>query len=475
MEKFYKKIEETTKEYLKNKNKKYRKEFSQFFTSNSIAELMASKIEIDSSKKEISLLEPSAGLGALIYSSVLRLKVLDIKKIEITAVEYDFEVCKILENNLHYLKTELKNEVDIRYKVINANFLELFGEKWEEKQLKLGLMNNKNGEFDIIVSNPPFKKLGKDSKENKYFYNFIIGQPNIYHLFIALSLKLLKECGQYIVISPKNYLGGKYTEKLREFLFNNYSVVYLHLFDERNKIFGNEVLQEISIAKIVNEYKENIEITYNEERSSNFYIQIKKILSPSTYTLLFPRNKEDIELLNENIKEWKSLKEQNLKFNIGKIVQFRVNEEDKGSKKYIFERQEVPLLISNHVKRNEINYQEIGNNVKEKIVTIRLNDRTIKKLINNENYVIFRKNVDYESENFIQAALYRKDFFKAKYLAIDNNIAYINSKDGELSLKRAQAICDYLNSKKFEFYFKLINHSHTMNSYDIENMLFPIF
>ena len=95
--------------------------------------------------------------------------------------------------------------------------------------------------------------------------------------------------------------------------------------------------------------------------------------------------------------------------------------------------------------------------------------------IKNENYVILRKNVDFESENFIQAAVYKKNTLKTEYLGIDNNLAYITSADGNLSLEKAKKICSFLNSRLFKNYYKMFNNSHTINSYEINNMLFPIF
>lgn len=470
MNRFYKRIEESTQTYLNERNKECRKKFSQFFTSLPIAQLMASKLKIQ--KEEITLLEPSAGLGVLIYSSVLELKKRNVKKIKITAVEYDETLCEILKENLKFLKEELTGKIEISFEIINNNFIELYGKLWKSNETKLSQEVLKK--YDIIISNPPFKKINKSSKENIYFPKLIIGQPNIYHLFIALSLKLLNEKGQYIVISPKNYLGGSYTQNLRKFIFQEYSLVYLHLFDERKKVFGNEVLQEICVASFLKDKYEEIEISYNGDLEIPFKINISKILIPKTYRLFFPKKREDLDLLEKITKKGLKLTEQNLKFNIGKVVQFRINAEDKSSESYDNLKQQVPLLIVNHIKRNSIEYKPIGKEDKQKNISIRLNENTKSKVIKNENYVIFRKNVDYESEYFIQAVIYNKKMFKSDFIAIDNNLVYISGENG-LSIKKAYKICSYLNSKEFENYYKMINNSHTINGYEINEMRFPIF
>lgn len=470
MDRFYEKIEESTQIYLEKRNKKYRKELSQFFTPISVAELMSSQIEVEKYQEEIRILEPSAGLGILLYGCIKKLLKTNIKKIYITAIEYDKEICVLLEENLRFLKKGLKGKIKIEYEVINGNFIKLFEKYWGSNQLKI-FESKENFEYDLIISNPPFKKINKKSAENASFENFIIGQPNIYHLFIALSLKLLKTRGQYILISPKNYLGGKYTENLRKFIFSNYSLVYLHLFNERNKVFGNEVLQEICITKYVRDLNDMIKITYNDN-TEFFLVPILEILLPETFSLIFPKNMEELEFIEEISRYGKNISDQGLKFNIGKVVQFRVDSKDKSCEE--FDKNSIPLLITNHIKRNRIEYQQIKTGNKEKIVSLLLNKNTKNKLIKNENYVIFRKNVDYESEYFIQAAVYRKEFFNTEYIGIDNNLVYISDESG-LSLEKAQRICEYLNSREFESYYKMINNSHTINSYEINQMLFPIF
>lgn len=467
MEKLYKKIQDTTEEYLSLRKKEYRKKYSQFFTPLTIAKIMVSKIR-NNKLNEIKILEPAAGTGMLIYVLVLKLIKQNVKKIDITAIEMDLELHKILKDNLLYLKNELYEKgIIINFIILNTNFIEYFGENWEKNNIL------EEEKYDIIISNPPYKKINKDSKENIYFKNFIKGQPNLYHLFIALSLKLLKKNGEYIVLSPKNYLGGKYTENLRKFIFDNFSIVLLHFFTKRNEIFGNEVLQEICITKIEKKVEEKVEISYDDNEM--FRLNFNEILLKNQFGLIFPKSKSQLINLNNRIAHWKTLKEQELMVNVGKVVQFRILEIDKRKEKYEKIEDGVPLYIVNHIKRGKIDYKEVKIGEKNKNITLIKNERTKTKLIKNENYVIFRKNIDYESKTFFKAAVHKKDNIKSEYLAIDNNLGYIKGEKNTLNIEKANKICDYLNSLEFEEYYKLICHSHTINNYDLQKILFPIF
>ncbi|WP_130890984.1 Eco57I restriction-modification methylase domain-containing protein [Fusobacterium ulcerans] len=479
MEKIYEYFEKKTSNYLNSKNKEYRKTFSQFFTPKDIAKIMVKDISFYNGVTEIKILEPSAGTGILILAVIekILLEFKNIKKVYIEAIELDKELYKILEENMKYLKMNTLNKIEMNILLLNENFIELYGEVWETNDKNLfSYLNTKKEitKFDLIISNPPFKKINKNDKENKYFNDLILGQPNIYHLFIALSLKLLVPSGKYILISPKNYLGGKYTENLRKFIFNNFSLESIHLFNERNKAFGSEVLQEICIAYFINEKKDKIEISYNGKKDDSFIVNTKDIFLKNSNALIFPKNEIELKYKKKLTKGYKTLLEQGLEFKIGQIVQFRIDKEDK--KIQAFSEGEVPLLLVQHITKNNINYFPLtGNKGKGKIISLNFNEKTKRKLIKNENYVILRKNVDFESENFIQAAVYKKNTLKTEYLGIDNNLAYITSADGNLSLEKAKKICSFLNSRLFKNYYKMFNNSHTINSYEINNMLFPIF
>lgn len=463
--------------YLMSKDKNYRKNFSQFFTPNNIAEFMVEDLKLPDVLNEIKILEPSAGTGNLILSVIKKIinDFKKIRKIYIEAIELDKELCKILTSNLEFAKIELVNVIDIEFVVLNDNFINLYGENWNSKENTLFKIEEKNlKRFDLIISNPPYQKINKDSRENSYFKDLIIGQPNIYHLFIALSLKLLTNSGSYILISPKNYLGGKYTENLRRYIFNNFSLINLHLFEKRNKIFGNEVLQEVCISHFIKDKVPTVKISYNMNIEKSFIIDAKKILLETSNALLFPRKMRDLCWLDKIPSNWTTLNEQNLEFKIGQVVLFRVKEEDK--KNVFFKEGEIPLLIVHHIFKNRINYCDIiGNHNEKKVIALKYNERTKTKIIPNKNYIILRKNVDLSSKEFIQAAVYKKGDLKSSYIAIDNNLAYIEQKDGELSLARAKSICKFLNTKLFAHYYKMLNNSHTINSYEINNMLFPLF
>lgn len=122
--------------YLMSKDKNYRKNFSQFFTPNNIAEFMVEDLKLPDVLNEIKILEPSAGTGNLILSVIKKIinDFKKIRKIYIEAIELDKELCKILTSNLEFAKIELVNVIDIEFVVLNDNFINLYGENWNSKE-----------------------------------------------------------------------------------------------------------------------------------------------------------------------------------------------------------------------------------------------------------------------------------------------------------------------------------------------------
>lgn len=99
-----------TNEYIKIASKETWKRIGQFFTSKETAKFMASLIELNIKRDEISILDPGAGSGIL--SAALIQRIIDsklIKKINLTCYETDEDIVNLLEANLYWIK-ENSNE-----------------------------------------------------------------------------------------------------------------------------------------------------------------------------------------------------------------------------------------------------------------------------------------------------------------------------------------------------------------------------
>ncbi len=200
------------------------------------------------------------------------------------------------------LKKELKNKIDlIQFGMIEEslknNSDKLLKFKDEEKKKNkswfiwklefFDVFKNNNG-FDIVIGNPPYVQLQKDSGKlanelESQGYKTFTRTGDIYCIFYEKGLELLKENGIECFITSNKWLRAAYGEKLRGFL-SKYNPLMLINFCG-NKVFEsaqvdvNILLTENSKNKrntktveIHDNYKGNLEDNLNNNFVENSYI-----------------------------------------------------------------------------------------------------------------------------------------------------------------------------------------------------------
>ena len=108
-----------------------------------------------------------------------------------------------------------------------------------------GNLDMPGSRYNLVISNPPYSKIGKDDPRAVVAASVVHGQPNIYALFMAISAELLSESGRLVYIVPRSFASGPYFRRFREFFFRRVAPTAIHLFDSRKDVFKNQtVLQE---------------------------------------------------------------------------------------------------------------------------------------------------------------------------------------------------------------------------------------
>lgn len=180
------------------------------------------------SKSKIRILEPSVGFGAFIPSIISKYSD---KNIEIDVLDIDANALEILEIILRPFVTD---KVSINF--INSDFI----------------LYNPDFQYDIIIGNPPYKKL--KSEETKKYDGLVntITTKNIFAYFIEKSLSISKNLSFVI---PKSFL---YTSEFNEIrnLINKNKISKIIDFGE--KAFQGVKIETIGI--VIDLEKENNEI-----------------------------------------------------------------------------------------------------------------------------------------------------------------------------------------------------------------------
>lgn len=453
--------------YTSTVTKEHKKEEGQFFTPQEISNFMGNIAKRPSSKK-ITILDPGCGTAILTCSLIEKLVTYELNSIELVAYETDYELMPYTEQSLQYLKKWLKNiNVGFKYTLFASDFIE-----------DMAIALEKHIEtFDYIISNPPYFKLSKDDKRVKLLEHLVKGQPNIYSLFMAVSVNLLKKDGELIFIVPRSFASGQYFNSFRDYFFSNINLNFVHLFKSRSETFDRDkVLQETLILKCSNFKNDQVIISTSEgikdlKNSKVKEYDLKDIidLNSKAKILHLPTTNYEENII-QLFKSWNNnLKDFDIQISTGPVVSFRIRE-------HLFEIYQnstiflAPLFWLHNVTKMSIEWPKFISNKSQYINII---DKTKSVLLPNKNYVFLRRFSSKDDKSRLIASPYFSSINKLKFIGIENKLNYIYKINGELEINEAYGIAALLNSKVFDTYFRTFNGNVNVSSTEIRLMTFP--
>lgn len=233
------------KRYTAHKSDRHRKRLGLYLTPVTVADFMADRIKTRGTT--IRMLDPAAGAGVLCCAVVEALASRRDKpeRIELVAFEIDSGLIGPLCAVLGYLAewargrgTALAVSVECRdFVLARADALAAPGSIFPPR--------SRVGEFDVVISNPPYFKIGKADPRAAATAPVVYGQPNIYALFMAVCAALLRERGCLAFIVPRSFASGYYFRRFRSVFFGTIRPTGVHVFESRRDVFGRDgVLQE---------------------------------------------------------------------------------------------------------------------------------------------------------------------------------------------------------------------------------------
>lgn len=448
-----------TKKYEEKYDKSVRSNNCQYFTPYDIAVYMSEMFEIYD-KESLNVLDPCGGTGILdlcIIDSLLKKSKL--KNLCIDIYEKDPVIIQTLKKNIKIIKNNLKNNVvKVEINVIQDNYILHNTDFWKQKQC---------GEYDIIIGNPPYKKIGKNSDEAKAMNDIVYGQPNLYMLFLAMSVLHMKDLGQLVFLVPRSFCNGKYFKEFRKWLKINCCITNIHSFQDRSKIINDEVLQELIIIKIEKANKSNIVIGHSKNNLD--LNDSKKEEVDSTFIwersdmerIRLPLLVGDDVILNIFEKFSSTMQKCGIVFSTGPVVDFRV----KSGLEKTASVDTVPVVWSAHFGKYEI---EWPNKKKEKLsqyIKIKGNENI---LVDMNDYILIKR-FSSKEENGIKINIMWKDNFSYKQIGIENHVNYAKCEDETLLI----AVFILLKSKIYNRYFKIINGTTQVNVSDLNVLPVP--
>tara|TARA_R110001583_G_scaffold186910_1_gene347874 strand:+ start:712 stop:3219 length:2508 start_codon:yes stop_codon:yes gene_type:complete len=385
-----------------------RQNTSAYFTRKDIAFSVIKDLPELKKKKKIRILEPSVGVGNFIPQLIEKYK---------DKEEVVIDVCDIDNNSLRVLKTileKIKVPKNFKINLKNVDFL-----LWNTK-LK----------YDLVVGNPPYKKLTKN-KQLLDRYRFGLQNTdtnNLFSFFIEKSIRL----GNYIsLIVPKSLLNSPEFNATRK-LINAHNLE--KICDYGEKAFKGVKIETVSF--LVN----TIKTEKSDDIKIESYINKKYSLKSKKY------------ILSNDFPYWLIYRSDNFdkiasKMKLDIFQSFR-------------DRQITKSLTKNNGEIRVLKARNIGNNEIKDLVNYDcyvddLENLAVSKYIN-ENDVVMVPNLTY----------YPRATFLPKNTIVDGSVALLTLKNG--SRLPTEQDLEFYSTKEFENYYR-VARNHGTRSLNIDN------
>lgn len=431
-------------------------QLGQFMTPSSVAEFMASLFELPV-RSAIRLLDAGAGQGALTAAFVEWAR--GNSRISATAFEFDEAILPDLRATLAAIESRTKADCEL----IEGDFI-------EEAANRICL--GKGERYTHVILNPPYKKIGNDSKHRALLRAAGLETVNLYTGFVGLTLELLEPGGELVAIIPRSFCNGPYYQPFRRFILRRAAIRHIHLFDARNKAFKDDgVLQENIIIKLVRGAEQGpVTISTSTDDSFADYAEkhhdFARIVFPDDADTFIHIPTGDDEQILERANFSHSLADLGLTVSTGPVVDFRLKEDLRADP----EVGTVPLLYPGHFKGTGLQWPKPGF---KKPNAIRDTMATRKWLYPNGFYAVVRRFSSKEERRRIVANVIDPARLPAAMIGIENHLNVFHAKRQPISEDLAHGLAAYLNATAVDTYFRRFNGHTQVNATDLRAMRYP--
>jgi adenine-specific DNA-methyltransferase len=450
-----------------------RKDKGQVFTPQGVCRFMATRLTRIPDRFRI--LDPGAGTGSLTAAVCERLMTIgSSRQIEIVLYENDAMLLPLLEENMRRCREALQSAGhEVRYTIEEEDFI--LGTRGRRPQRMLFDDGAAVEEFDAVIMNPPYFKIGADSAHALAMGDVFQGQTNIYTLFMARAAELLRANGELVAITPRSFCNGLYFKNFRRWFFSRMALRHVHLFECRRSTFAN-VLQEsvithtqrlgiaVPLTTITTSLGRDIPLKPEE-----LTLPSSKILDDTSgdMVLRIPATAEEAAVIDA-VESWPDrFAELNLRISTGPVVLFRAEE-------FLLAKPDgketAPLIGPHNVRPFETVWplEKRG-----KPTAFRVCPASVKHLVPTRNYVLLRRFSAKEERRRLTASWFLHTEGRGSYLALENHINYVYHAARELTIDEVYGLTALFNSALLDRYFRIISGNTQVNATEIRAIRCP--
>ena len=455
-------IEEARIRVSKSTDAQRKSQLGQFLTPARTAQFMA-ELFPPTRGGVCRLVDPGAGIGSLASAFLERCGKgeLVFDRIELTAYELD----TLLHEDLNHSLLGYTGQTPLSYQIIGGDFIE---EAINRIQFTF------SAGFTHAIINPPYKKIGSNSRHRRLLRQVEIETVNLYSAFVALTLLLMAPGGQVVAITPRSFCNGPYYRPFRDFIRKRAAIRHLHLFETRDRAFqDDDVLQE-NIIVLLERGAQQGDVTVTTCKDDRFTDLVthkypyKQIVLPDDpeYFIHVPTSPERNVIELSPAMRYR-LKDIGVQVSTGPVVDFRVKEHLRGMP----ETGTVPLLYPGHFYGYKIEWPKPG---MKKANAIQRNAETEKWLYPNGFYCVVRRFSSKEERRRVVASVVQPEVLGGvDMVGFENHLNVFHEDKHGLPENLARGLVVYLNTTAVDEYFRRFNGHTQVNATDLILMKYP--
>lgn len=462
----------------------YRKSKAMFFTPPSLTtrlldDLEANGVRFDSG----TYCDPACGGAAFLAPIALRMKsqlrtqgasareILEHVGESLFGTDIDQTLCKLSK---HFLLMALREEV-------------LVADGWIphlriDAGDSLTALQALYGTFDVIACNSPFRKMAAvEVAEYRHLFEDVVeAQPNMYGLFMALSVKLLKDGGIAALVTPTSFLSGQYFRKVRTFLMRHVDVLNIGMVSDRLGVFI-DVEQETALTLV----RKRAETAPSKTSSS-----VSLVATDGNYTNVgncelpnsgaawpIPRSEADVALLFAAVSGQANLADYGYRIRIGTFVWNRDTRpvyRTAGAVLRSKSQTTLPLLWSSDIRPNgELDFKvETRPNPKDEHRFVDLGDKNHVSVITKPSVLLQRVTSNDQPRRLVAAAVPPVLLSEFGGYVGENHTVILEQVGDSAPLSPAE-LAELLSTQTVDRYFRCISGATNVSAFELRQLALP--
>lgn len=437
----------------------------QFFTPQGAATLIASMPTLPAAGT-LRVLDPGAGSGSLTAALVSRaLEESPNLRLEVVAVEIDSAVVAQLRATLEdAAKTAKSLGRHVKTKVVVGDFVDIASRQ---------LVPSLSKPFDLVIMNPPYRKLSAASQHRIALAKLGVDCPNLYAAFVALAAKALAPNGQLVAITPQSFTNGPHFSEFRHFILQHLTLNRIHLFKSRSTVFSDTGVLQENIVFSATRGGPEADVTIlsshgHADSPVSLRVRYDQVVLPGDTEkfIRVPSTGTDLALAQTMAKLPCRLSELKLRVSTGKVVDFR-------STQYLRDdpcSDCVPLVYPGNLRSGIVEWPR-GIRKPQGFLPKDLGAQ--KLLLPSGCYVVVKRFSAKEERKRVVAAVWDPKLNGNKPIAFENHLNVIHSDGAGLSRDLAVGLSLWLNSTFVDRAFRTFSGHTQVNATDLRSMRFP--